>query len=134
VQNVGIYFMVICNIFQQYICEHFVAIWKMLRPYGTFNGDVVNFVDIWYIFPVLVRFTKNNLATLACDQFVRGVESKAMLCTHIYISTKRKCYNEQTVHTRVARFFLLQHTKTGKIYQITNEYVHQMAIKYTEWP
>jgi hypothetical protein len=30
------------------------------------------------------------------------------------------------VSNRVARFFLAQHTKTGKIYQMT--------IKYTKWP
>jgi hypothetical protein len=30
------------------------------------------------------------------------------------------------LHTRFARFFLVQHTKTGNIYQIT--------IKYTKWP
>jgi hypothetical protein len=39
-----------------------------------------------------------------------------------------------TIDTRVARFFLKQHTKTGKIYQITIAYVYQMATKYTKWP
>jgi hypothetical protein len=47
---------------------------------------------------------------------------------------------------RVARFFLLQLTKTGKIYQMTIKYtkwpfkrqnghkIYQIAIKYTKWP
>jgi hypothetical protein len=48
------------------------------------------------------------------------------------------------VQIRVARFFLVQHTKTGKIYQITTKYtkwsqnipndrkIDQMAIQYTK--
>jgi hypothetical protein len=33
---------------------------------------------------------------------------------------------------RVARFFLVQRTKTGKIYQITIKYIYQMAVKYNK--
>jgi hypothetical protein len=33
---------------------------------------------------------------------------------------------KKMVSTKVARFFLVQHTKTGKIYQMTT--------KYTKWP
>jgi hypothetical protein len=33
---------------------------------------------------------------------------------------------------RVARFFLVQHTKTGKIYQIVHK-ISQTAMKYTKW-
>jgi hypothetical protein len=36
-------------------------IWKAL---GIFYDHLVNFVFIWYIFPVLVSCTKKNLATL----------------------------------------------------------------------
>jgi hypothetical protein len=56
------------------------------------------------------------------------------------ISSKR-------LKSRTARFVLVQHTKTGKIYQITTKYVYQisvdlpngrkiyqMAVKYTKWP
>jgi hypothetical protein len=32
--------------------------------FGLFYGHFVHFVAIWYIFPVLVSFTKKNLATL----------------------------------------------------------------------
>jgi hypothetical protein len=35
--------------------------------------------------------------------------------------------------SRVARFFLVQHTKTGKIYKNDHK-IHQMAITYTKWP
>jgi hypothetical protein len=31
-------------------------------------------------------------------------------------------------------FFVVQHTKTGKIYQITMKYLYKMAKNYTKWP
>jgi hypothetical protein len=50
----------------------FVAIWNILQQLGIFLsahwymfGHLVYFAVIWYIFPLLVRFTKKNLATLA---------------------------------------------------------------------
>jgi hypothetical protein len=39
---------------------HFVY----LRPNGIFYGHLVHFVVIWYIFPVLVCCTEENMATL----------------------------------------------------------------------
>jgi hypothetical protein len=49
-----------------------MAIRSILRPFGLFYGHLVYLVAIWYIlclfgafFPVLVSFTKKNLATLA---------------------------------------------------------------------
>jgi hypothetical protein len=42
----------------------FEAIWNILRTFGTFYGHLVHVVFIWYIFPVLVSWTKKNLATL----------------------------------------------------------------------
>jgi hypothetical protein len=41
--------------------------WKMfvyLMAFGTFYDYLTYFVAIWYIFPVLVRCEKKNLATL----------------------------------------------------------------------
>jgi hypothetical protein len=38
--------------------------WYILRPLEIFNGHLVYFVVIWYIFPILVFWTKKNLATL----------------------------------------------------------------------
>jgi hypothetical protein len=45
-----------------------------------------------------------------------------------YLQRKRASlgHTELLLNTMVARFFLIQHTKTGKTYQMT--------IKYTEWP
>jgi hypothetical protein len=37
---------------------------NILWPLGTFSVDLVHFVLIWYIFPVLVSRTNKNLATL----------------------------------------------------------------------
>jgi hypothetical protein len=36
----------------------------ILWPFGIFCGDLVYFVMIWYIFPVLVCCSKKNLASL----------------------------------------------------------------------
>jgi hypothetical protein len=40
--------------------------------------------------------------------------------------------DEEMLDARVARFFLLQHTKTGKNRQ-NNQKMYQMTIKYTKW-
>jgi hypothetical protein len=42
-----------------------MAIWNILRTFGTFYDHLVHFVFVWYIFPVLVSWTNKNLATLA---------------------------------------------------------------------
>jgi hypothetical protein len=38
--------------------------WSILEPFGVLCGHLVCFGDIRYIFPVLIRCSKNNLATL----------------------------------------------------------------------
>jgi hypothetical protein len=50
----------------------FFVRWPILWPFDLFCGHLVYFVAIWYIlwlfgilFPVLVCWTKTNLATLA---------------------------------------------------------------------
>jgi hypothetical protein len=43
---------------------YFTLIWYILCPFGIFYGHLVYFVVIWTIFPVLVRCSKKNLATL----------------------------------------------------------------------
>jgi hypothetical protein len=40
---------------------------------GKFNGHLVQFVVIWYIFPILVCCTKKNLATLSDKVEVKTV-------------------------------------------------------------
>jgi hypothetical protein len=42
---------------------YFMVIWFILLPFRTFLCHFVNFMVIWYIFPVLVSSTKKNLAT-----------------------------------------------------------------------
>jgi hypothetical protein len=51
-----------------------MSIWYTLRPFGTLYGHLPYFMAIWYIFwlfgaffPVLVRCSKKNLATLVSD-------------------------------------------------------------------
>jgi hypothetical protein len=44
--------------------EDILAVWSILRPFGTFCGHMVYFMVIWYIVPVLVCCTKKNLAAL----------------------------------------------------------------------
>jgi hypothetical protein len=51
---------------------YFVAILYLLRPLSVFCGQLVYFMVIWYIFPVLVYITKKNLATLAGTHFSTG--------------------------------------------------------------
>jgi hypothetical protein len=41
-----------------------MTIRSILRPLEIFNSRLVFFVVIWYILPVLVFWTKKNLATL----------------------------------------------------------------------
>jgi hypothetical protein len=43
---------------------YLMAIWNILRTFGIFYGQLVHFVFIWYIFPVLVSWNNKNLATL----------------------------------------------------------------------
>jgi hypothetical protein len=43
---------------------YFTAIWNILGALGIFYDHLVQFVFIWYIFPVLVSWTNKNLATL----------------------------------------------------------------------
>jgi hypothetical protein len=49
------------------ICMTILSILRstyILWPFGTFCDNLVHFVIIWYIFPVLVCCTEKNLATL----------------------------------------------------------------------
>jgi hypothetical protein len=55
-------------------CDHLVnfpSIWYILWPFGIFCGHLEYFVAIWYISPVLVCWTKKNLATLASRRLRR---------------------------------------------------------------
>jgi hypothetical protein len=87
-----------------------------MQDVGIFYGRVVHFTVFWYILwafgigilwqfgmflPVLVFCSKKNLATLL---------QTSTMQLYMYIVNVR-------VYNSVARLFLVQHTKTGKIYQ-----------------
>jgi hypothetical protein len=46
-----------------------------LLPFGTQCGHLVYFMDIWYIFPILVCCTKKNLATLKVLRFIADFQN-----------------------------------------------------------
>jgi hypothetical protein len=48
-----------------------------------------------------------------------------------YVNSDGVCF--ETPCSRVARFFLVQHTKTGKNVP-NNHKIYQMATKHTKWP
>jgi hypothetical protein len=49
------------------------------------------------------------------------------------VSPALKEVKKVTLGSRVARFFLVQYTKTGE--NIPNDYkIYQMAIRYSQWP
>jgi hypothetical protein len=70
---------------------HFAAIWNILRTFGIFDDDLVYFEFIWYIFPVLVSCTKENLATLvsstdgklSCSRGGEASLKTRSVCTYI---------------------------------------------------
>jgi hypothetical protein len=56
-----------------------------------------------------------------------------------YVSVKQGKSNNESRSVRVARFFLVQHTKAGKntklSYNVTNKHIiYPMVTKYTKWP
>jgi hypothetical protein len=50
--------------------------WSILRSFDIFYGHLVQFVEIWYIFPVFVFCIKKNLATLLLNAAIE--QSPAM--------------------------------------------------------
>jgi hypothetical protein len=48
-----------------------MAIWSISELFGISYGNLVYFMVIWYIFPVLVCCVKKYLATLECFCNVR---------------------------------------------------------------
>jgi hypothetical protein len=53
------------------ILVYFMTIWSSLRPFEILYGHLVYFVEIRYNFPVLVFWTKKNLATLTPSRLLR---------------------------------------------------------------
>jgi hypothetical protein len=75
---------------------------------------------------------------------LRGNRGRKVFSTQFFSNSPKSGKHQQTrflaAAIRVARFFLVKCTKTGKIYLIAtnlnkrqfNMYVHQMAVKYTQ--
>jgi hypothetical protein len=56
---------------------HFMAIGNIWQTFGIFYHHLLHFVFIWYSFPLLVSYTKKNLATL-----VFGLKPRKKQCSH----------------------------------------------------
>jgi hypothetical protein len=54
--NLGIFWRVL----EWKMLVYFITIWNSLRPLGVFDGHLVQFVVIWYIFHVLVCFDQDK--------------------------------------------------------------------------
>jgi hypothetical protein len=62
------------RVLQWKMLVYFIDIWSILRPFYTYNGHLVYFVVIWYIFSILLYCTKKNLATLtSLGSYIGGV-------------------------------------------------------------
>jgi hypothetical protein len=103
-----------------------LAIWYILWPFGTFCGLLVYFVAKWNMLPmvILVYFM------VICYIFpVLGVlyHEKYGNPGGNYDSDMKSIWLKLAAWIqfwcRVARFFLVQNTKTWKIYQITTNYI-----------
>jgi hypothetical protein len=75
------------RVLQWKMMVYFMDTWSILRSFVIFYEHLVQFVVIWYIFPVLVFFIKKNLATLivtwsiVCTCVKQG-------CQMVYFQTK----------------------------------------------
>jgi hypothetical protein len=82
--------------------KYIMAIWYIIWPYG-------NLVVIWYIYPrfgILYYEKPGNPAT--CP-------GGTLQATQFFFSVFKKCsISSIQIGIRVARFFLVQNTKTGK--------------------
>jgi hypothetical protein len=101
-----------------------MAIWSILWPFGIF-------------LPVLVFLKRKNLATLVAI-IVRAFEMQRQRSGFTLLRETMRNGNpirrlDTNAITRVARFLLVQHTKT--VENIPNAYIiYQMSTKYTKWP
>jgi hypothetical protein len=81
--------------------------------------------DLWFIIIIVIRaLTSQEEKNVAPNWIVRRSRPIADISFQTVTNFLRKV-SEPGSH-RVARFFLVQNTKTGKIYHITT--------KYTKWP
>jgi hypothetical protein len=111
--------------------NNFMAIWNILGTLGIFYDNLVHFMLFWYIFSgfgIMYLEKSGNPASDSNDVF-----SFWLLCGERtsqgnnhgnFFFGKESIRRGSIIHyrTRVAIFFLVQHTKTEKIYQMTTKY------------
>jgi hypothetical protein len=63
------------------VFENFMTIWNILEPFGITYGSLVQFVVIWYIFPILVCLDQEKSGNPAKDW--RNLKGSVILfCLH----------------------------------------------------
>jgi hypothetical protein len=84
------------RVLQWKMVVYFMGIWSILLPFGLFRGHLVQYIAIWYIFPVLVcRTCKSGNPGLVTNVYARfGLEIDNLECVQFINSlkyeTKRK--------------------------------------------
>jgi hypothetical protein len=99
-----------------YICIHL----SYFMPFCILYGHLIYISPFWYVVPRKIWQPWKPL----------GKTKSWDIC----VASKTITKYEGAAMYRVARFFLVHHTKKRKIYQINGTYVYQMDTKYTRWP
>jgi hypothetical protein len=113
-------------------------IWDILLPFGTFSVHLVHFS----VFGILYQEksgnpgVKTNFAAVSvgeeCDTIKEGWFAARQMNTVDNNKRLSELFPLVRVSAGVARFFLLQHTKTGK--NIPNGHkMYRTDTKYTKW-
>jgi hypothetical protein len=97
-----VHFMVICSILLPFGLH-------ILRPFDIVCGNLVYFILIWYIFPILVRCTKKNLATLilgryGCRQIYRRFKYRKLSWRNLF----EKLLRQKTTSRYLPMFVCMQ--------------------------
>jgi hypothetical protein len=75
-------------------------------------------------------FHQIDPSLMMMDQWMEPDDSGEPALNKEFVAGLRDLKVNSRIESRVARFFYVQYTKTGKI----NHKINQMAIKYTKWP
>jgi uncharacterized membrane protein YdfJ with MMPL/SSD domain len=91
---------------------YFMASWNILLAFRKFYDHLVHFVLIWYIFPVLVLYTKKDLATLVVRQQVSALYSYGPACTYICLFYLQQLKKMPELKQFWEQFILIVQNKT----------------------
>jgi hypothetical protein len=84
-----------------------------------------------YVCMYIIRLGVTSLRRTSLITKCMYVHSNAYICTYAFWCPCVKAH--ELIQNRVARFFLVEHTKTA--INIPNDHtIHQMAVKFTQWP